>query len=410
MSKSQVLAGIDIGSNQVCCVLGKIYDDTGELEILSGAKVPCKGLKGGVVISIQETSYAIGKVVEAAEAEAKETAQNICLALRGNHIESMNAHGAINISRTDKEITNEDVLSAIETAKAIRLSQDREILDSIPQEYSLNHQRGVPNPVGMEGNFLEVDVHIVTASSSHLNNIYKATSQAGFKEILNHMYGLVAVGNSVITQEEKELGCLLIDFGGLTTGLAIYSEGSIRYSKELQVGSDFITRDISHGLRTSMASAQEIKEKYGIAMASLLDSDSKFDYRGVDGRTLRENSRRQLVDIIQPRLDQIFVMIDEEIHKSNYADAIIPGEIIITGGGAKLEGIIGAVEQALNCSARLGLSRDVKGSDKILSDPTFATAIGVLNEEANAAEGSMSRVIKGASIINGIRNWFDRTF
>ena len=410
MSKGQVLAGIDIGSNQVCCVLGKIYEETGELEILSGSRLPCKGVKGGVVISIQETSYAIGKVVEAAEEQAKETAQNICLGLRGNHIESMNAHGAINISRTDKEITKEDVMSAIETAKAVRLSQDREILDSIPQEYSLNHQRGVPNPVGMEGNFLEVDVHIVTASSSHLNNIYKATSQAGFKEILSHMYGLVAVGNTVITQEEKELGCLLVDFGGLTTGLAIYSEGSIRYSKELQVGSDFITRDISHGLRTSMSSAQEIKEKYGIAMSSLLDTDDKFDYKAVDGRTLRESTRRQLVEIIQPRLDQIFVMIDEEIHKSNYADAIVPGEVIITGGGAKLEGIISAAEQALNCSARLGLPRDMKGNDKIISDPAFATAIGLINEEANMSEGYMPRGIKGVTLIDGIRNWFDRTF
>ncbi len=410
MTKGQVIAGIDIGSSQVCAVLGKVYDETGELEILAGARQPCKGLKGGVVISIQETSYAIGKVVEMIEDQAKENAQNICLGLRGSHIESMNAHGAINISRTDKEITQDDVLSAIETAKAIRLAQDREILDSIPQEYSLNHQKGVPNPVGMEGNFLEVDVHIITASSSHLNNIYKATSQAGFKDILNHMYGLVACGNCVITQEEKELGCLLIDFGGLTTGIAIYSEGSIRYSKELQVGSDFITRDISHGLRTSMASAQEIKERYGIAVSNLLESDVKFDYKAVDGRTMRECTRRQLVDIIQPRLDQIFVMIDEEIRKSNYADVIVPGEVIITGGGAKLEGIIGAAEQALNCSARLGLPRDIKGNDRILSDARFATAVGLLNEEVGSNDSYMVRPSKGTSFVEDIKNWFDRTF
>ncbi len=410
MSKGQVLAGIDIGSSQVCCVLGKVNDGSGEIEIVSGAKVPSKGIKGGVVISIQETSYAIGKVIEMAEEQANETVQNICLGLRGSHIESMNAHGAINISRTDKEITQEDVYSAIETAKAVRLSQDREILSSIPQEYSLNHQRGVPNPVGMEGNFLEVDIHIVTASSSHINNIYKATSGAGFKDILNQMYGLVAVGNSVITQEEKELGCLLIDFGGLTTGIAIYSEGSIRFSKELQVGSDFITRDISHGLRTSMTSAQDIKEKYGIAMANLLDTDTKFDYKGVDGRTVRETSRRQLIEMIQPRLDQIFVMIDDEIRKSNYADAIIPGEVIITGGGAKLEGIIPAAEQALNCSARVGLPQDLRGNDKILGDTTYATAIGLLNEEINLNGGYVPNSVKGSTIIEGIKEWFERTF
>jgi cell division protein FtsA len=243
MAKTEIIAGLDIGSSQICCVIGRRSEETGALEILSGAKLPSRGVKGGVVINLSETSFAVQKVIEQAEEQAQETVKQIYLGLRGNHIESMNARGAINISRTDKEITAEDVNGAIENAKTIRLSPDREILHTIPQEFSLNHQRGVPNPVGMEGNFLEVDVHILTGSSSHLSNIYKAIAQAGF-EVVEPVYGLLSVGDLVITQEEKELGCLMIDFGGLTTGIAIYTEGSIRYSKELQVGSDFITRDI----------------------------------------------------------------------------------------------------------------------------------------------------------------------
>ncbi|MFC1500845.1 cell division protein FtsA [Elusimicrobiota bacterium] len=411
MIKGQLLAGIDVGSSQVVCVLGRVSEETGKLEIIAGSKIPSKGLKGGVVINIQEASYAIGKAVELVEEQAKEPTDQICIALRGNHLESLNAHGTINISRSDKEITQEDVYNVIETAKAIRMSQDREILDSVAQEYALNHQKGVPNPVGMEGNFLEADVHVITASSSHLNNVDKSIAQAGFRDMLSQVYGLLAVGNCVVSQEEKELGCLLIDFGGLTTGIAIYSEGSIRFSKELQIGSDFITRDISHGLRTSMVSAKEIKEKYGYAMASLIDEDKTFNYQAVDGRTMKEYSSSKLVDIIQPRLDQMFVLIEDEIKKSNYADVIIPAEVIITGGGARLNGMVNAVEQALNCSARIGLPQNIDGNEQILNDPSYATAIGLLSAEVtNDEDVSYIRNIKRQSGFAKFKSWFDRTF
>ncbi|MBN1822958.1 MAG: cell division protein FtsA [Endomicrobiales bacterium] len=410
MTKHEILTGIDIGSSQVCCVIGRRSQESGEIEILSGAKIPCRGVKGGVVINLQETSYAVSKVIEMAEEKANETVRQIYLGLRGSHIESMNARGAINISRTDKEITAEDVSGAIENAKTIRLSPDREILHTIPQEFSLNHQRGVPNPVGMEGNFLEVDVHILTASSSHLSNIYKSVAQAGF-EVMEPVYGLLSVGDFVITQEEKELGCLLVDFGGLTTGLAIYTEGSIKYSKELQIGSDYVTRDISHSLRTSVSVAQDIKEKYGIAMASLLKQDSKFDFTAVDGRTVRESNRRQLVEIIQPRLDQIFVMIDEELKKSNLTDAIIPGGVIITGGGSCLEGIVQAAEQALNTSARIGLPQDIKGPEELVGNPSYATAVALFRSEFIDATGySAPRAIKGPSWYRRFRDWFEQSF
>ena len=411
MAKTEIVAGLDVGSSQICCVIGRISEETGALEVLSGAKISCRGVKGGVVINLLETSYAVQKVIEQAEEQAQETVRQIYLGLRGSHIESMNARGAINISRTDKEITAEDVSGAIENAKTIRLSPDREILHTIPQEFSLNHQRGVPNPVGMEGNFVEVDVHILTGSSSHLSNIYKAIAQAGF-EVVEPVYGLLSVGNLVITQEEKELGCLLIDFGGLTTSLAIYTEGSIRFSKELQIGSDFITRDISHSLRTSLAVAQDIKEKYGIAMGSLLKADGKFDFTAVDGRTIRESTRKQLVEIIQPRLDQIFVGIEEEIKNSNFADAIIPGGIIVTGGGSKLEGIVQAAEQALNSSARIGLPQDITaGPEDIIGNTSYATAIALLRSDLTNSPGFASqRQPKGAGWMRKMKNWFETSF
>ena len=268
-----------------------------------------------------------------------------------------------------------------------------------------------PNPVGMEGNFLEVDVHILIASSSHLSNIYKAIAQAGF-EVMEPVYGLLAVGDLVVTQEEKELGCLLVDFGGLTTGLAVYAEGSIRYTKELQIGSDFITRDISHSLRTSLSTAQSIKEKYGIAMNSLLKADSKFDYTGVDGRTVRSGTRRQLVDIIQPRLDQIFVTIEQEMREANLLDTIIPGGIIVTGGGSRLEGLIQATEQAVGSSARIGLPQDVTGPEEIIGNPSYATAIGLLRSEVMASPGWVAhhKQVKGPSWFKQVRSWLEEAF
>lgn len=411
MAKTGIIAGLDIGSSQVCCVIGRRSEDNAILEIIGGARMPCRGVKGGVVINLSETSYAVQKVIEDAEEQANENVRQLYLGLRGSHIESLNARGAINISRTDKEITADDVAGAIENAKTIRLSPDREILHTIPQEFSLNHQRGVPNPVGMEGNFLEVDVHILTASSSHISNIYKAISQAGV-DVLDPIYGFLAVGDLVITQEEKELGCLLIDFGGLTTGLAIYTEGSIRYSKELQIGSDFISRDISHSLRTSLAVAQDIKEKYGISMNSLLKNDSKFEYTAVDGRSIREGTRRQLVEIIQPRLDQIFVTIEEELKKSNLADAIVPGGIIITGGASKLDGLLQATEQALSCSTRVGLPQDVTGKEEIITNPAYATAIGLLRPEFVSGLGATvpKQVKSGHSLLSRFKSWIDDSF
>lgn len=410
MSKQEILAGLDVGSSQICCVIGRRMEDSGVLEIIAGTRLPCRGLKGGVVINLHETSYSIQQAIEQVEEQSKETVRQIYLGLRGSHVESANARGAINISRTDKEITAEDVSGAIENAKTIRLSPDREIIHTIPQEFSLNHQRGVPNPVGMEGSFLEVDVHILIGSSSHLSNIYKSIAQAGF-EVQEPIYGLLAVGDLVVTQEEKELGCLLIDLGGLTTGLAVYSEGSIRFSKELQVGSDFITRDISHNLRTSLATAQSIKEKYGIAMESLLRTDSKFDYTGVDGRTVRSASRRQLVEIIQPRLDQIFVAIEQELKSANLSDIIVPGGIIVTGGGSRLEGIIQATEQALNSSARIGLPQDVHGPDEIINNPSYATAIGLLRTDFASSPGwAPHRSVKGSSVFAKFKAWADDIF
>ncbi|MDI6640980.1 MAG: cell division protein FtsA [Elusimicrobiota bacterium] len=377
MARQEVMCGLDVGSAQITCVLGRRDVSKNTIEIISGAKVGCRGVNGGVVVNIPETVSGIKQVVEEAEEGTDIVVYNVYLGVRGAHIETLNNRGVLSISRTDKEITAEDVMSVIETARAIQLSPDREIIDIIAQEFSVDRQKGVPDPTGMEGNYLEVYVHIVTAATTHLKNISKAVSQAGFS-IIEPIYNILGVGDIVVTDEEKELGCLLVDFGGQTTGLAVYSERSIRYSKELPLGSDLITRDISHALRTSIAQAREIKERYGVASPKMINKDEEIEFTGVDGRTIRKTNKKFLAEIIAPRVEEIFEKVNEELQNANLADVVVPGGVILTGGGALLGGIEKAVEQILGIGVRLGLPQGVKGPNDIISNPAFATAIGLL--------------------------------
>ncbi|MDE2238159.1 MAG: cell division protein FtsA, partial [Elusimicrobia bacterium] len=276
------------------------------------------------------------------------------------------------------EITAEDVDSVIANAKAVPLSSDREILHVLPQSFSLDRQRGIPHPVGMEGSLLEVDVHIVTAASGHLNNLIKTVAKAGF-EVVEPVYSLLASGEMLVTAEEKELGCLLVDLGGQSVSIGVYAEGSIRYSKELPIGSDFITKDLAIGLRTSLLTAEKIKVEHGIAHPSLLNGDDEIEFRGPDGRTAQSVKTSYMMNLILPRVEEIFSVIEEELQASSYADVVVPGGLILTGGGALMRGTLQAAEQILRMPVRLGLPHPdaIVAEDQWLT-PTYATAMGLL--------------------------------
>lgn len=259
MGKLITKVGLDIGSSQVVAVIGKHDEENGSLTILGAGRAPCRGLKGGVVVNIPESKIAIARAIEEAEERSGETVQSLLVGIRGSHVETFNHRGAITISRTDKEITAEDVESVITNAKAIQLSSDREILHTVPQDFCVDKQSGIEDPAGMEGSHLSVDVHIAVASSSHVSNIVKAINQAGFRceELI---YGTFAVGDCAVSDEEKDLGVALVDLGGQTSNLAIYVDGSVHYTKELPFGGEWLTKDISHVLRTSSSQAQILKE------------------------------------------------------------------------------------------------------------------------------------------------------
>jgi len=399
MPRSDVLCGLDMGSGRVTCVLARPAQDGDGVQVLAGAAAPCRGLKGGVVVNIAETARSVSIAIEEAEAAAKVEVKDVVLGVRGAHLQSFNNRGAINIARTDKEITAEDVQNVIENAKAVPISSDREILHVVPQGYALDRQRGVPNPVGMEASLLEVEVHIVTASGTHLSNIIKSVNKAGFS-VGESVYNLLAVGDLAVTPEEKELGCLLIDLGGQTISLGIYSEGFLRYSKELPLGSDFITRDLAYGLRTSLTTAQSIKERHGVALSGLLngEQDGEIAFVGVDGRTPHKIRTKTLLDYIQPRIEQIFSVVAKDLQASNHSDLVAPSGAVLTGGGALLKGMAEAASELLEMPVRIGNPhRDTLRGREDLQTLPYAAALGLLlsSGQGRTGEGGEGGARKG---------------
>jgi cell division protein FtsA len=393
MPKPEIVVSLDVGSAQVVCVIAKQDPQTETVEVAGGARRSCKGLKGGVVINIEETARAVARVVEEAEEMAglSGAVRDVLIGVRGAHIQTFNHHGAMNIARTDKEITVEDRDQVVENTKAVPISPDREIVHVIPQDFILDRQSGVPNPVGMEASLLEVDVHIVTASQSHMNNIWKAIARAGF-QVEEPIYGLLAVGDVVVSAEEKDLGCLLVDLGGQTTSLAVYSDGSVRFTKELPLGSDAITHDLSHALRTSLSQAQIVKERYGAASRHLAQGslEEEIEYTSVDGQTPRRIKRPVIFDYIAPRVEEIFTVVSEELQNSNYAENVAGGGVILTGGGALLAGAVQAAEQILDLPIRVGLPQGLAGPPDIINHPSYATALGLI-QYRHMGEWSRSR-------------------
>ena len=346
MEKSEILAGLDIGSAKVTCVIAEREETTGKIRVLSGAAVESKGVKGGMITSIEEAARSIRQAVEAAETRAGQAVvSELILGVRGLHLGSLDARGRQNIARTDQEITPEDVACVIDNTKAFSMSQGMEILHVVPQKFSLDRLAGVPNPVGMQGSLLEAETHLVMASTSAIINLMKAVSEAGFRLADNPVYTLLALGELLVSEEEKKLGTLLIDIGGQSISLGIYIDGAIHYTKELGLGGDYITKDLAHGLGTTINWARELKEKYGAAYSDLAGKDKRFTIMKADRRTKAELTAHDLLKFVQPRVEEIYEAIYSAVQRSAFAD--LPGGAILTGGGALLKGMPEAAVELL---------------------------------------------------------------
>ena len=416
MAKTNIIAGLDVGSGKLTAVAAAHDFETNTLQILAGRSVPCKGVRGGVVSDIRETSAAVTHLLGGIERELNKDIGSLFVGVRGAHLESFCNHGTYNISRMDKEITQSDMELAVENAKAMPIKNDNEIINVITQGFSIDKLRGINNPEGMEGSLLEVDVHITTGSSTHLNNLAKAIQRPGYK-IDGTFYGLVPLGDCVLTQEEKDIGAMIIDLGGETMSVGIYIDGILKFSRDIPYGCDLITSDLSRVLHTSRQNAREIKEKYGVAFPTFLDEEGEVPVPSLDGRSSHNIKKSYILDIIQPRVEELFEQIQHCVATSGYKNFPVVG--VLTGGGSQMPGM---TDQAVNIlglkEVRRGVvQRDLVTSDDDFFDPVYSTAMALAvyasdnagyddyardsYNKGGSVFGKLGRMIKGLDIFGG---------
>lgn len=405
--REKILCGLDVGSSKVSAVIAGYNPSQPKLKIMGVSEEECSGLKHGVVVNIENTNRAIARAIEKAEKEAEVKVKDVLLNINGNHIEGHKHQGATKVPHSDREITSEDVERVISSARAVPLSSDRQIVHAIPLDFKVDNQGGVEDPIGMEGNHLEVEVMLITGDTAPINNLDKCITRTGLG-INRIIASVLAPAQSVVADEEKELGCLLVDFGAQTINTAMYIEGVLSFIGEIEIGSDFITYDLAHGLRTSFKEAKRIKESFGCA--STKDAiDMEVEYIGVDGQSRRKIMVDEINKIIEPRVDDIIDLIAEQITRSG-RQHLIPGGIILSGGGAEMTGIEEAIVRKLeNYQVRLGRPRDLEGKVEKVNSPKYATSIGLL-EYFIKAEGTHDTYTGQSGFFEKLKAWFEELF
>jgi len=367
-----MVVGLDIGTTKICTVVGEISD--GQVNIIGLGTFPSKGLRKGVVVNIESTVQSIKKAVEEAELMADCHITSVYAGIAGGHIKGINSHGVIAIK--NKEITEKDKNRVIDAASAVAMPMDREIIHVIPQEYIVDDQDGIKDPVGMSGVRLEGRVHIVTGAITSAQNIIKCANRAGLNvdDIVLEQLGS---SEAVLTPEEKELGAAIIDIGGGTTDLIIFSNGAIKHTAVFAIAGNHITNDISVGLRTPVEEAEKIKIRYGCALTSLVRKDETIEVPSVGGRKPRVLSRQTLAEIIEPRVEEILTLVRDELVKMGYGNLLASG-VILTGGSAILEGVPELAEQIFNLPVRRGTPIGIGGLVDLVNSPIYATGVGLV--------------------------------
>lgn len=416
MAKTNLIAGLDIGSGKMTCIAAAHDVETNTLQVVTGRSVPCKGLRGGMVSDIRETSASVTHLLGGIERECNQEIGNLFVGVRGSHLESFSNHGTYNISRLDKEITQADMKLAIENAKAMPIKNDNEIVNVITQGYAIDKQRGINNPEGMEGSLLEVDVHITTGSSTHLNNLAKAIQRPGYK-IDGTFYSLLPLADTVLTQEEKEIGALILDLGGETMSVGIYIDGILKFSRDIPYGCDLITSDLSRLLHTSRQNAKEIKEKYGVSFPTFLDEEGEIPVPSLDGRSSHNIKKSYVLDIIQPRVEELIEQVGRCVETSGYKNFPVVG--VVTGGGSLMPGITEHCVNILGLKEvrRGGVQRDLITSPDEFFEPQYSTAMalaiyacenagydeyaGGSYENSPSVFGRLGKWLKGVDIFGG---------
>jgi len=373
--RERYIVGLDVGTSTVCCVVGESLDDD-SVDIVGIGMAESRGIKRGVVVNLEAAVDSIKKAIEEAELMAGIEIDSVHLALSGPHVKGFNSRGVIAVAGKSREIAKDDVRRAIEAAKAVALPTGREILHVLPQDFVVDEQDGIGAPVGMTGARLEVNVHIVTGAVSSTQNIVASVNRAGVT-VADTVIEQLAASEAVLTQDEKELGVALVDIGGGTADVAIFERGSLWHTGVIAVGGDHFTNDIAVGLRTPIPDAEKVKRKHGCALSSMVDEDETIEVASVGGRKPRLMARRILSEILQPRAEEIFHLVWDEIRRAGYEKSLNSG-IVLTGGGAILEGMPEIAEQIFDLPIRRGLPVGIGGLADHVSSPVFATPVGLV--------------------------------
>jgi cell division protein FtsA len=408
--QSNIVVGLDIGTTKICAIVAEAVSDK-ELNIIGIGTSPSKGLRKGVVVNIESTVDSIRKAVEEAELMAGVEIHSVYTGIAGGHIKGFNSRGVIAIK--NQEVTRADIERVVEAAKAVAIPPDREVLHVIPQEYSIDDQDGIKDPLGMSGVRLEVQVHIITGAVTSAQNIVKSVNRAGL-EVIDIVLQPLASSEAVLTADERELGVAVIDIGGGTTDLAIFVNGGVWHTSVLGIGGNHLTNDIAVGLRTPVAEAEKIKIKYGCAASSMVREEETIEVPSVGGRPPRVVSRQILTEIIEPRAEEVFSLAGREIIRAGY-DEMIPSGVVITGGSSIMEGMVEAAERVMALPVRRGIPQNVGGLADIVSSPIYATGVGLtLYALQQERQESRPRKLNGNHLFEKVfvrmKGWFKEFF
>ena len=395
--KERYLVGLDVGTSTVCAVVGESLDDGG-LDIVGLGVAESRGIRRGVVVNLEAAVESIKRAIEEAELMAGVEIDSVHLALSGPHVKGFNSRGVIAVAGKNREISRDDVRRAIDAAKAVPLPAGREILHVLPQDFVVDDQDGIGSPLGMTGARLEVNVHVVTGAASSSQNLIACVNRAGV-HVRHMVIEQLAAAEAVLTDDEKELGVALIDIGGGTADVAIFERGSLWHTGVVAIGGDHFTNDIAVGLRTPIPDAEKLKRKSGCALSSMVDEDDTIEVASVGGRRPRLMARRILSEILQPRAEEIFHLVWDEIRRAGYEQSLNSG-IVLTGGSAMLEGMSEIAEQIFDLPIRKGAPMPVGGLADHVRSPTFATPVGLAlyayrnraPDPARAGDGALSRI------------------
>jgi cell division protein FtsA len=403
--KGELIVGLDIGTTKICCIVGEVTPDG--IDVVGIGTQPSRGLRKGVVINIDATVASIRRAVEEAELMAGCEISSVYAGIAGGHIRGLNSQGVVAVR--DKEVRQSDVDRVLDAAQAINIPQDREILHVLPQEFVIDEQDGIKEPLGMSGVRLEAKVHIVTAAVSSAQNIIKCCAKTGLS-VAAVVLEPLASAEAVVADEEKELGVALVDIGGGTTDVAIFSNGAIQHTSVIPLGGNHLTNDIAVGLRTPMHEAERIKIRFGSALSQLLDRDETIEVPSVGGRAPRVLSRRILCEIIEPRVEELFALVRHEIEKAGLEDLLASG-VVLTGGCTMLHGLPEMAEEVLGLPARRGVPRGVGGLVDVVRTPQHATVVGLLHYGARHGRGHRPISRAGDAPLRArVVSWFREMF